>query len=124
MIWFHKKRGFTLLELMIVVIIIGILATLALPRFIKAADRARWAAAAQTLGIIRGAQMRYYAQYTAWATSMASTVLDIDLPDSSDWNVCNPAGTDAEVGQVLYKKATTNNNYTIAANGTITGYNP
>ncbi len=67
--WFYKRKGFTLLELMIVVVIIGILATLALPRFFKAADRARWAAAASMLATIRSAQLRYYAEYSLYDIS-------------------------------------------------------
>ena len=74
--WFYKKRrGFTLLELMIVVLIVGILASLGLPRFIKAIRKAKEAEAKHILGAIRSAQLRYYAEHNTYTTDIS----DLDV---------------------------------------------
>ena len=61
MLRFHRKsKGFTLIELMIVVAIIGILAAIAIPRFANLIDRAREARTQGNLGAIRSAMSIYY----------------------------------------------------------------
>ncbi len=61
MLRFHRKsKGFTLIELMIVVAIIGILAAIAIPRFANLIDRAREARTQGNLGAIRSAMAIYY----------------------------------------------------------------
>lgn len=56
------KKGFTLMELLFVVIIIGVLVSLGLPQFFRAAERARTAEGVRLLGSLRNAQFRYAAE--------------------------------------------------------------
>ncbi len=51
-----KKKGFTLVEIMIVVAIIGLLAAIAIPNFVKARDAARRSACIANLKQIDGAK--------------------------------------------------------------------
>ncbi len=55
-----KEHGFTLIELMIVVAIIGILAALALPKFAQLVEKSREAATKGNLNALIGAISIYY----------------------------------------------------------------
>lgn len=66
-------RGFTLIELMITVVIIGILASFAIPVYIKSVERGKMGEAYQILGALRNSAIRYYNQYLDWPTDVRGT---------------------------------------------------
>jgi prepilin-type N-terminal cleavage/methylation domain-containing protein len=66
----RNNKGFTLIELMIVVVIIGILAALAIPRFGNASARAKEKEAEGIVKSIYTMQNAYYAERGSFATSM------------------------------------------------------
>ena len=60
------EKGFTLIELMIVVVIIGILAALAIPRFMRATPKSKQSEARQILKQVYSMQRAYRQEYNAY----------------------------------------------------------
>ena len=56
------KKGFTMIELMVVIVIVGILAAVAVPLMRGKVDSAKWSEAAAAAGAIRSANRVYFSQ--------------------------------------------------------------
>lgn len=91
-----KRSGFTLLELIVTVIIIGIIASIALPRYLRVVEKGRSSEARNVLGQIRAAEEAYFFENNAYTSSVAT--LGLAVPTA-----CNP---------IFYFR------YSIAANAT------
>ena len=90
-----KKRhdsvtGFTLVEILIVVIIVGILATFAMPQFAKIKDRAREKEAKAILNLIISAEEVYKTEngsyYSGSSISYYNANLALSIPVNSYWS--------------------------------------
>jgi type IV pilus assembly protein PilA len=62
----RSKKGFTLIELMIVVAIIGILAAIAIPNFLKFQAKSKQSEAKSNLGAIFTGQVSYYGENNSY----------------------------------------------------------
>lgn len=66
----YQKKGFTLIELMIVVAIIAILAMIAIPNFLRYAAKAKRSEVYLNLGAIYTAQKAYWAENNSYSPNL------------------------------------------------------
>jgi len=107
----RHSKGFTLIEVLIVVVIIGILASLLIPRMIQQPERARVAEANQFLGVLNRAQVTFM-------DSTNGGMLDLDQTAGNigNWQrigVTNPGVT----GLFTYTCVAANSNCVATRNG-------
>ena len=67
-----KEKGFTLIELMIVVAIIGILAAIAIPNFLRYQAKAKQAEAKGQMGAMYTSQVTYHLENDTYAASFSA----------------------------------------------------
>ncbi len=123
------EKGFTLVELMVVVAILAILAALAVPRISNATDSAKQAQIMSDLRTIDSAITMYYTDVGTYPASIASLVTTATVSGSTKgpWLVNTPtppkgsvniSGTGQEITQ-SYAIDATANRATITIGGTV-----
>ena len=102
-----SNAGFTLIELMIVVAIIGILSAIAIPNFIRFQLRSKWGEAKLNLGAIRTAEGSYFGEFGSYieinGSEPQATGLDPTAPGSTKrrWSPCPALTTMASSGYCI-----------------------
>jgi len=78
----RAKKGFTLVELLVVILILGALAAIAVPRISASADNAKKKACATNVDLLNSQIELYHATEGSWPTSLKSLTDDGDyFPD-------------------------------------------
>ncbi len=84
-----KEKGFTLIELMIVVAIIGILAAIAIPNFLSYQYKAKVSEGGTNLGAIHTSQVAYQAEndtFLLLATTGGDGMAQSIITETANWN--------------------------------------
>ena len=117
----NGNRGFTLLELLVVVIIIGILASVALPQFQKMTTKARSAEGANTVGAMLTAEYLYYQEKGTFASATTDLLVSLPADNSTFFNYTISSSSATQAVCKGTGSATTINGGKVAATVIVTG---
>ena len=77
---FERRRGFSLVELAVVVIIIGVLAAFGVLRMLKSVERSKASEAFKYLAAVRGAQERHQARQGTYVADLSQLDMEQTAP--------------------------------------------
>jgi prepilin-type N-terminal cleavage/methylation domain-containing protein len=84
--WARRRQGFTLIEVLIVIVVIAILATLVIPRLMGAGRRAKETQLRGNLKQIRDAIERFEATMAAWPPALTDVMAADGAAISADFD--------------------------------------
>ena len=122
----YGMRGFTLIELMIVVLIVGILAAVTLPLMQGNIDKSKWSEACTAAGLIRRA-INSYAAETSVATAqtlVGSDLSDVTIQTALDFSASDLEGTYFIPSDCTITSVNNNGMATITVNGSSKANSP
>ena len=94
----HFAAGFTLAELTIVIIIMGILASIAIPSYRFVIEKSRMGEGLQILEALKNAQMSYFYENRTYASTIAE--LDVTFSKPSNFDTITDASVDNNAAQL------------------------
>ena len=109
----HMAKGFTLVEILIVVVILGILAAIVIPQFTDASEKAQESSAVSQLQTLRSQLELYQVEHTGdypaddgAGAFVSSADFWADLTDATEADGTTPEAGDTEFGPYLLKEMT------------------
>jgi len=115
-----RKDSFTLIELMVVVIIVGILAGIIVPNHMRAREKAMDKQAKVILSLIRAAERNYKMETGNYVTSGSTpgainSALNLDIADDGNW-AYSLSNTNSFTATMTRNKGGFGRTWTITAN--------
>lgn len=102
----HRRSGFSLIELMIAIAVIGLLAAVALPTFMDSIRKSRRSEAIAAMGAIQQAQERWRASNPAYTATWANLAASSATPKGYyNLTLTTPAAPDDRIGYDLVATA-------------------
>jgi general secretion pathway protein G len=92
----RKQKGFTLIELVVVVMILGILAAVAAPKLLNTSGTAADQGIKQTLGVVRDAIERYAAEHSGSVPADPTDLVTLNYLRGS-FPICPVGANNAQV---------------------------
>lgn len=118
-----NKFGFTLLELLVVVLIIGILASIALPQYRTSVYKARMSVGVSFAASLYEAQHLYYLDHGIFATDIDELAVEPPKDESCEkWEEPGASGYECKDWQIDIENSTRSINFSFPRPGPQIGY--